>query len=959
MAEILIVEDSLADLQLLTQLLVQAGFTVRVAQTGQTALQSVQMRRPDLLLLDISLPDVDGYEICAQLKTQPELEQIPVIFLSGLAQAADKVKAFESGGTDYITKPYQIEELLARIDCHLEHQRVQQVLRQQNQQLRQQEERWQLLIQGTGDGICDLDLCSNEMFLSGQYWSMLGHLPQSSIITFEDWCVLIHPDDCEAVQHHMQAYLSRQIPNYAIEFRLRCRDESYKWILARGKATWDQQGQPLRIVGVHQDISDHKHTEAESRANLHRERTIAHITDQIHRSLNSEAIFEATVQTLQQALGCDRILIYRLNSDWKGQIVAEAVNQEWPAALQRWPDTMPPADAPGVSILQVMVDEIIGTAECELESDASQFCRGYTVNDTHQIDIDLDRNYLNFLKWLQVRAYAVVPIYRGNGLWGVLGAYQHQQPRQWLKVDTTILAETSFQLGIALEQAELLAQVQQKSVELEQAKTASEVANQAKSRFLANMSHELRTPLNAILGYAQVMHRDPALIDTYRDQIQVILQSGEHLLSLINNVLDFAKIEAEHVEIRREQFVMADLAHSIRTIFESQVEGKGLKLTFELAPNLSGRIVSDLGKLRQILINLIGNAIKFTPQGNVTLQVWSDLTAIGPVINAAGLEHLNLHFAIVDTGIGIAPDEQQKIFDAFEQTALAQSLPTGTGLGLTISKRLIELLGGRLALSSIPGKGSTFEFMIPAQIIRAPLELVGKAAQIVGLVPEHPSYRVLVVDDAYINRRIVTRLLQSTQFEVAEVEDGEAAIRAWRTLQPHLMLMDMRMPKLNGYDVARFIRREEQDAAVGNRSQPTKIIAVTAAAFEDEQQAAIAAGCDTVLTKPIQVACFFAEIGSLLNIPYQYESAPLPQKTPTVAVESLTAEDFVGVPDRWLQLVHHAALLCDDHQVNQLLEALPAECTDLKRVLYQYTQELNLTQLLELIEPHVHTENTQ
>lgn len=853
-AEVLIVEDASTDLQLLTQILAQAGYSVRVAQSGFTALQSIQMRRPDLILLDISLPDIDGYRVCIQLKGEPEYQQIPIIFLSGMVQAADKVRAFACGGSDYITKPYQGKELLARVQFHLQHQQSQQKLQNQNQQLRQQEERWQLLIQGTGDGICDLDLRSNEIYLSGQYWAMLGYPPREQVISLGEWEQLVHPEDQAQLQQQVQAYLNQQRPDYTVEFRLRCHNGEYKWILARGKATWDDQGRPLRMVGVHQDISDRKRAEAIIQANLLQEKAIARITNCIHCSLDPNQIFATTMVTLRELLECDRILIYRLKPDWQGQVIAEATTNH-PDSLLESSDRM--------AILQEIVEAVL--TRSPPAADENFNVPVHTVSDIAQIE--LGKSYGQFLEQLQVKAYAVVPIYGRKGLWGMLAAYQNQAGREWSSNDKAILAETALQIGLALEQADLMAQLQQKTAELEQAKTAAEAANDAKSTFLANMSHELRTPLNAILGYAQVIARDPDLSRLHREQIQVILNSGEHLLLLINSVLDFAKIEAGRMEICPQSFVLQDLAQHLQEMFAPQAAAKGIQLRLELMSPVPDRVIADLGKLRQVLINLIGNGIKFTHQGQVALRIW-----VRQEDQAAPPNPAELNFAVTDTGVGIPVEEQASIFKAFEQSSLTQGLNSGTGLGLAISQRLIAMLGGQLQLHSQPGEGSTFEFAIPLQEDALASDVTQKMTRVVGLLTPHPQYRVLVVDDAYINRRIIMRLLQSTRFQVWEAEDGQAAIRAWQTLQPDLILMDMRMPKLDGYGVARHIRQQEQAAEPPRPS--TKIIAVTAAALDNEQQDAIAAGCDTVLTKPIQVDSFFTQIGELLDIPCRHEITP-------------------------------------------------------------------------------------
>lgn len=261
--DVLIVEDDLADVRLLKNMLSAAGYRPRIVATGAIALESVNLKPPSLILLDIRLPDMDGYGVCAQLKANPLTSTIPVLFISALNDATDKVKAFAAGALDYITKPYQAEELIARIEHHLTNQRLRLQLEAQNQLLQRQEERWQLLLKGTGDGIFEWNIATGEVMITGHSLIPLGYSHTQSTDHIAFWKTVIHPEDYARVSTITKAYLNRQRPRYDLELRLRCQDGSYKYFLARGQATWDDQGQPLRLVIVHQDISQRKQMEAE------------------------------------------------------------------------------------------------------------------------------------------------------------------------------------------------------------------------------------------------------------------------------------------------------------------------------------------------------------------------------------------------------------------------------------------------------------------------------------------------------------------------------------------------------------------------------------------------------------------------------------------------------------------------------------------------------------------------
>ncbi|EAW37806.1 diguanylate cyclase domain-containing protein [Lyngbya sp. PCC 8106] len=258
---ILIVDDTPADLNLLIKILSSCGYHTRIAPTGKLAIESAKVSPPDLIMLDIKLPDIDGYSVCQQLKLDEKTFHIPIVFLSALDGVFNKVKAFEVGGADYVTKPYESEEVLARIKFHLAHQKLLYQLETQNRQLLQQEERWQLLLKGTGDGIFDWNIKTGEAFKSITLKAMLGYTDEEMKNDLEAWKNLLHSEDCERVLTALNDYLTRKVSSFKVEYRLRCKDGSYKWILARGQAVWAEDNTPLRMIGFHQDISERKKNE--------------------------------------------------------------------------------------------------------------------------------------------------------------------------------------------------------------------------------------------------------------------------------------------------------------------------------------------------------------------------------------------------------------------------------------------------------------------------------------------------------------------------------------------------------------------------------------------------------------------------------------------------------------------------------------------------------------------------
>jgi signal transduction histidine kinase len=395
--------------------------------------------------------------------------------------------------------------------------------------------------------------------------------------------------------------------------------------------------------------------------------------------------------------------------------------------------------------------------------------------------------------------------------------------------------------------------VEQRTAELARAKETAEAANRAKTAFLANMSHELRTPLNAILGFAQLMERDPALDAEHHRELQTINRSGRHLLALINDVLEIARIEAGRTAIQNKAFDLSDMLHAVEEMIRLRAEAKGLAFVVERSEPLPYSVIGDAPHLRQVLINLLGNAVKYTDQGRVTL----DVTAIEG----------HIRFEVADTGLGIALDEQQRIFQAFYQIDTGTGFNEGAGLGLTISREFVHLMGGEIDLKSTPGQGSVFSFSLPLPATQvAPAAM--RHARVLGLRTGQAPVRILVAEDAVDSRDLIVRLLESVGFEVRAVENGVQAVDSFKAWHPRFIWMDIRMPVMDGYQATRQIR-----ALPGGDS--VKIVALTASVFQERLSDILDAGCDDILSKPFEEEHLFRLMGELLNLQYRYaESGP-------------------------------------------------------------------------------------
>ncbi len=494
----------------------------------------------------------------------------------------------------------------------------------------------------------------------------------------------------------------------------------------------------------------------------------------------------------------------------------------------------------------------------------------------------------------------------------------------------------------------LEAQIAEQTRELQQAKEAavreaarSEEASQAKSRFLANMSHELRTPLNAILGFAQLMSRGSNLSPEQQENLVIIHRNGEHLLTLINQVLDLSKIEAGRMTLNQKTFALDRLLDDLKNLFSLKADRKGLQLGFECAPDVPQYIRTDEVKLRQVLINLLNNAIKFTQRGSVTLRV-SPGSRDSEIGNRAS-ERDFLSFEVEDTGVGMAPDEVDRLFEAFVQTASGQQAQEGTGLGLALSRQFIRLMGGELSVSSKVSQGTTFIFDIKI-VVAEGRERKNQSLnrRVIALEPNQPRYRILIVDDRDDSRQLLIQLLKPLGFELREARNGREAVELWSSWSPHLIWMDLRMPVMDGYEATKQIKEHL-------KGQSTAIIALTASAFDKERAVILSAGCDDFVRKPFQEEAIFEMMTRHLGIRFIYEdqNQSLPPQ-PEMLQEELTSEALSVMPAQWLVQLHQAAALAKAKPIFQLLEQIPESHAALANTLTDLVNNFRFDKLMDL-----------
>ncbi|MCU0525535.1 MAG: PAS domain S-box protein [Elainella sp. Prado103] len=511
-------------------------------------------------------------------------------------------------------------------------------------------------------------------------------------------------------------------------------------------------------------------------------------------------------------------------------------------------------------------------------------------------------------------------------------------------------------------------------LELQQAKETAEAANRAKSTFLANMSHELRTPLSAILGYSQLMAHDASTTPSQQTQLDIINRNGKYLLQLINDVLSISKIEAGHVVLEESIFDLFMLLSTLEETFRVDSQVKDIEFICNRADNLPQYIYADECKLRQIITNLLDNAIKFTDQGQVLLTVEMHIAQGYPeedetpapsdhavAESEVGLDPMPayLYIKVQDTGIGIPSEDLDRVFDVFVQSEVVRQSQQGTGLGLAISRRFVQLMGGDLTVQSQLGKGTQFQLKLPIRLLNRQDPCKATVRQAIGLMPGQPTYRVLVVDDTHTNRYLMVQWLQMVGFHVQSAQNGAEAVEQWRQFQPHLIWMDMRMPVVSGLEAVQQIRQHEAQQALAVRSTQalsTKIIAITATAFEEEHRRSLAAGCNDFVAKPCTEAMVFEKMAQHLGVQYRYDpkiSRTLPQKPlrSTKAAPWLS-QALAVMPPLWIAQLNRAARSANEPQILQLLEAIPPTETALKESIEQMIQNFQLDQLIQVTQAY-------
>ncbi|MGB7441456.1 MAG: PAS domain S-box protein [Coleofasciculaceae cyanobacterium] len=780
------------------------------------------------------------------------------------------------------------------------------------------------------------------LYISPAYEEVWGNSTKSLYEQPHSWFDLVHGNDRERVAVAFRGNLQKE-QDFEQEYRIVRPDGSVRWVWVRAFPVLNELAVVERIAGIAEDITERKLSEAELlRQNLLRQ-LFADITLEIRQSLQLETILQTTVTEVRRILQIDRVLVCQMHSDGSGTVVNEALGSGCPSIL-------------GEEIHDPCLTNIY------LQQYRHRIIRA--IDDVEHGPVS--QCYREVLQQFGVKANLVVAILERESLWGLLIAHQCSAPRQWEDFETELMRQLADQVGIALAQSKLLEQetktkqqLTQQNLHLEQARRGAEAANRAKSEFLANMSHELRTPLNGILGYAQILQRESNLLPRQQQGLDIIERCGEHLLTLLNDILDLSKIEARKMEINLSDFSFHRFLESIAEIFRLSAKQKNIYFRYQIKSQLPEMVRGDEKRLRQILINLLSNAVKFTENGEISFLVYPVRAKLSgnlkqPLNQELGNNSkLLIRFVIKDDGIGIAPEQLKKIFLPFHQIDDANRAVEGTGLGLAISQKLAKLMGSRIKVKSRLGKGSVFWLDLELPVVSSRQTSVTSHEAIIGF--KGNKCKVLIADARWENRSVLVDLLVPLGFDVREAKDGQDCLKQAYSWLPDLVILDPVMPIIDGLEVTRQIRQLPKLKNIA-------ILATSASVFDYNQQECLAAGCDGFISQPVSTNDLFEKLRVQLGLQWIYQDKKkiLRKKNGSKYINSLTKEkttsEIIVPSNSKMAYLYELAMLGDiagiRNQAYQLKE-LDQQFTPFAIHLLKLAQDFQEKQILEFIKKHM------
>ncbi len=763
---------------------------------------------------------------------------------------------------------------------------------------------WSLVAQSCGV-IRDCHLLTNAMTWKFGKSEHFGYAIHEVGPTSQWWQDRLHPEDRTAVLQLLDKTMLTANSLWSAEYRFRCADGSYAYIYDRGQFVTDQESLDCRLVAVMIDITQSKWIEAGFRESDETTRLIVdnaldaviamdsegiitgwnHQAEAIFGWKSEEAIGQSLETTIvpQEYRAAHRAGLQRLVETGEAKLLKQRIEitalhkdgHEFPVEL-----SITPLPSHGRIIFSGFLRDITARKAAEKAAQASTKFPDMNPNPVLRLAHDGTIVYANPASRTMLSMWSTeIGQPAPSSIAQIIGEVSTTGSNKYLEVgfeqDTYSLFFVPFQEeGFVTIYGKDITKRIQAERELQAAKEAAELANRAKSEFLSTMSHELRTPLTGILGYAQLLKNDKSVATSHQTALSVIEQSGEHLLGLINEILDLTRIEAGSLEIYPEPFSLRPMLESLVNIMRARAEDNGLMFTFELLSEFPRIVIGDIKRIRQVLINLLDNAIKYTQEGGIALKV--------------GYHDKAIRFLVEDTGVGIKSDDLASIFEAFRQVHHSNLMPEGTGLGLTISQKLVHLMGGKLDASSVYGQGSTFWFDLELPEADVKEQDLGQEERIILRVVG-PERNILVVDDKADNRQFLADALRPLGFAVQQATNGQECLQQVADYKPDAILMDLRMPELNGLEATRRIR------ALPNMSDLV-ILAVSASSFEHNRTECLEAGANGFLSKPFRIGKLVRLLCEHLHLSIIYDQDS--DSATTSPMDGITSSSNLVLPSR-------------------------------------------------------------
>ncbi len=806
------------------------------------------------------------------------------------------------------TSQFQLRQLNHKLEERVE---------ERTQALQQSETRLRAILDTTSSVIYLKDVEGRYLLANKQYFNLFD-LNESKILGKSDRDIFPQEVANLLIDHDRQVLETKKI--LKVEEQVPIADGKLRTYISNKAPLIDEHGEVYAVCGISTDISQQKQVEVELRASAARESTVLKIVQKIRQSLDLVEIFQTTTQELRETLKCDRVVTYRFNPDWSGEFIAESVAEGYPSLL-------------GSNIQTGWTDT------CLQETKGGRYSTtpsSFVVNDIEQAG--LTRCHKEIYQKIQARAFCITPIFQGEKLWGLLAAYQNSHPRKWIDGETSLLTQTGIQLGISISQVDLFTQIQ--------VKKAAEIAGKAKDIFISRMSHELRTPLNSILGFSDLLKKELIGDSEKLHSVDIINQAGQHLLALIEDILDFSRISAKKLELQRSEFNLIQFLNEVASIFQIQVKQGGLKFCAEILPSVPIAVSLDKVRLRQVLLNLLSNAFKFTETGKVTLKVGAVNDFM--VDKSQQLEASNnnnshssskkIRFQVEDTGRGIPDSELESIFTPFSQIVDNKNKHEGTGLGLSISRDLIRLMRGDIQVVSKINQGSRFWFDLEIPEIAVDL-LPASTKPVVTMERKlNVPCKILVVDDNDDNRSLLVKYLQSMGFTLKSANNGREALAIAETFEPEAILTDLAMPIMDGREM---IAKIKQQAHLQN------IVIIAISANSQFILEASEINCHDFLSKPVDLSRLLDLLDTHLQLDWQLsKSTPETDRLSSIAapeqqdllslLEAVQIGDLEGIEsqikfletrnDRYLSFAEEVRQLTQSFQLDRLEQFIQQFC---------------------------------